>query len=178
MLPPADRRWVTYTFGGVASMIGDDLLGDGPSDNLVGATPEVWDAIHGNPGQDMASGAFPLVSAPERAMLRAVLAQCRLQKGDVVTELGCGTSRYLPYIAQRTGARVATEEERPIQPSIRGAPSEWLRRSTVPGYLDAPPAHTGWSGDRSRPARAWARSRTGGLACLDQRAVTTDLVSR
>lgn len=77
------------------------------ADKLAGATPEVWDGIHGSHREAMPSRVYPLASAPERAMLRAALAHCRLRQGDVVAELGCGSSRYLPYLALQTGARVA-----------------------------------------------------------------------
>jgi SAM-dependent methyltransferase len=72
-----------------------------------GGTPDMWDEVHaGNEGQ-AADGLYPLRSAVERDILDAVLSTCHLGPGVTITELGVGSSRYLPHLATRTGARVA-----------------------------------------------------------------------
>ena len=77
-------------------------------ERLEGGEPSVWDELsRANEPEMSAAGLYPLRSAPERAILRAVEELTRLGPGDSFAEFGCGAARYLPYIACDIGVRVA-----------------------------------------------------------------------
>lgn len=66
----------------------------------------MWDRVHARSRGEIADGVYPLRSAPEREILRVLLERGRPGAGDRLVELGCGSSRYLPYAARETGARI------------------------------------------------------------------------
>src|SRR5215204_3133758 len=68
-----------------------------PSNN----TPQLWDRIHSENLQSTVHDIYPLRSAPERAVLAQTIESCRLHAGSSLTELGCGSSRFLPHLARR-----------------------------------------------------------------------------
>ena len=80
--------------------------GNGLPKGFSGGTPELWDETY----HDCSAGR-PLVgsrsSAPERAIVGALLGRCKPTPGECVLELGCGGSRWLPLLASRAGVRVA-----------------------------------------------------------------------
>ncbi len=102
--PAAGRR--TYTRPVAAPSDTTPAAGTLPS-GFGGGTPGLWDDVHAGNEQEAHDGLYPLRSAVERDILDSVLDACDLGPGRTITELGVGSSRYLPHIATRTGARVA-----------------------------------------------------------------------
>ncbi len=85
-----------------------------PRAELTGGDPALWDSVHAGQRESLEGSVYPLRSAPERAILRTVLERARPQLGETVLELGCGSSRYLPYVALETGASIIGVDFSPL----------------------------------------------------------------
>jgi 2-polyprenyl-3-methyl-5-hydroxy-6-metoxy-1,4-benzoquinol methylase len=74
--------------------------------NFAGGPRRLWDEHHAEAEAELENGLYKLRSAPERALLRATIALITPAAGKELVELGCGSSRYLPYLARDAGVRV------------------------------------------------------------------------
>jgi SAM-dependent methyltransferase len=115
---------------------------------LRGGEASVWDEVSTQNLREVdENGLYPLRSAPERAILAAVMDLADVHAGSLVAELGCGQARYLPYLARDRGARVfgvdfsveGIEQTRRALRSI-GAESDGLERGDLHEYC---PRHHG-----------------------------------
>jgi SAM-dependent methyltransferase len=114
---------------------------------LSGGDPDLWDAVHQRNEQELVDGLYPLRSASERALLRGTVEIGRLQRGMSVVELGCGSSRYLPYLAQLWDVRVRGVDFSPegVRQTVAGieavgASSNGIVLGRIADYVERNPA--------------------------------------
>ena len=84
------------------------------SGRLEGGEPALWDSVHARHEKVLEQGLHPLRSAPERAILRTMLERGAPGRGQVFLELGCGSSRLLPYVARDTEAELRGVDFSPL----------------------------------------------------------------
>ena len=76
------------------------------------------------------------------ALRRRAAAACRLEPGDTVVEMGCGTGANLPYLRERVGPEgtvVGVDFTRPVLERAREATAEYDNVHVVRGDATKPP---------------------------------------
>lgn len=113
----------------------------------MGGGPDFWDQLHAENESEISGGVYPLRSAPEREMLRILLERGQPGPGQDLVELGCGSSRYLPYAAQASGASIhgvdfstrGLEQTRAALEAV-GANPAGIVEATIEEFVEANPA--------------------------------------
>jgi 2-polyprenyl-3-methyl-5-hydroxy-6-metoxy-1,4-benzoquinol methylase len=98
--------------------------------DFAGGTPELWNYRVDDERRANARPGASFRSAGDRAILRSALSNLRLNRGDTVLELGCGSASFLTRIALATGAIVAGVD-------FSWAAVEVTRRRLIAAGLDA-----------------------------------------